>query len=187
MENPVFQGTWVFVADFLLNYQTQVSRISSHDHFSSFFDFGPLFLTFNPVWYPQTHFILLSLEQKLGLFITAIFFFFFFCPHHVACGILVPQPETETTPLSVKVLVKSPNLWTAREFPPYHCFLFPGSSLSDVKEREDWGGVRQTHKWMLISLPIDWARVTSSLALSLFIRKMGMMVTSSLGCCKDVG
>ena len=78
MENPVFQGTWVFVADFLLNYQTQVSRISSHDHFSSFFDFGPLFLTFSPVWYPQTHFLLLSLEQKLGLFITAIFFFLFF-------------------------------------------------------------------------------------------------------------
>ena len=133
--------------DFLLNYQTQCSRISSHDHFSSFFDFGPLFLTFNPVWYPQTHFLLLSLEQKLGLFIMAnFFFFFFFCPNHVACGILVPQPEIETTPLAVKALVKSPNLWTAGELPPYHCFLFPGSSLSDMKEREDWGGVRQTHR-----------------------------------------
>lgn len=40
-------------ADFLLSYQRQVSRIPSHDHFSSFLAFDPLFLTFNPGWPPQ--------------------------------------------------------------------------------------------------------------------------------------
>ena len=30
------------------------------------------------------------------------FFFFFFLPHHVACGILVPQPGTEPGPLAVR-------------------------------------------------------------------------------------
>ena len=33
----------------------------------------------------------------------------------MACGILVPQPGIEPRPLAVKV--KSPNHWTAREFP----------------------------------------------------------------------
>ena len=41
-------------------------------------------------------------------------FFFFFWPHHVACGMLVTQPGIEPGPLAVKVW--SPNHWTAREF-----------------------------------------------------------------------
>ena len=40
---------------------------------------------------------------------------FFFWPHPEACRILVPQPEIELGPLSVKA--QSPNHWTAREFP----------------------------------------------------------------------
>ena len=40
----------------------------------------------------------------------------FFCfGHHVACGILVPQPGTEPRPSAVRT--RSPNHWTAREFP----------------------------------------------------------------------
>ena len=43
------------------------------------------------------------------------FIFFFFLPHHTACGILVPQPGTE--PRSSAVKAQSPNHWTTREFP----------------------------------------------------------------------
>ena len=43
-------------------------------------------------------------------------FFFFFFPfswlHHVACGILVPQPGIEPVPSAVKA--QNPNHWTAR-------------------------------------------------------------------------
>ena len=35
-------------------------------------------------------------------------------PHHVACGILVPQPVIE--PRSLGVRAQSPNHWTTREF-----------------------------------------------------------------------
>ena len=40
---------------------------------------------------------------------------FVFWPHHVACEILVPQPDTE--PMTSAVKARSPNHWT-REFPP---------------------------------------------------------------------
>ena len=40
---------------------------------------------------------------------------FTFWPHHVACGILVPQPGTELGPSAVRV--QSSNHWTNREFP----------------------------------------------------------------------
>ena len=43
-------------------------------------------------------------------------FLSFFVPHRAACGILAPQPGIEPTPLAVKA--RSPNHWTAREFPP---------------------------------------------------------------------
>ena len=43
------------------------------------------------------------------------FFFFFFWPHHGACGVLVPQPGVEPAPSAVRAW--SPNHWTAREFP----------------------------------------------------------------------
>ena len=41
--------------------------------------------------------------------------FFWFWPHHVACGILAPWPETE--PVHPAVNVQNPNHWTAKEFP----------------------------------------------------------------------
>ena len=40
--------------------------------------------------------------------------FFFFGPHHEACGILVPGPGIE--PRLSAMRVRSPNHWTAREF-----------------------------------------------------------------------
>ena len=43
-----------------------------------------------------------------------IYVFIHFWPHAVACGILVPQPETEPLPWAVKA--QSPNHWTTREF-----------------------------------------------------------------------
>ena len=57
-----------------------------------------------------------------------IFAFLFFSPlwsHHAACGMLAPQPGTEPGPSAVKV--RSPNHWTAREFP-----LHPSSEESSV-------------------------------------------------------
>lgn len=56
-------------ADFLLSYQRQVFRLPSRDHFSSFLAFDPLFLTFNPVWSPQHHFLLFSPELRQSSFI----------------------------------------------------------------------------------------------------------------------
>ena len=41
--------------------------------------------------------------------------FWFFWPHHTACGILIPQPGVEPEPLAVTAW--SPNQWTTREFP----------------------------------------------------------------------
>ena len=38
---------------------------------------------------------------------------FFFWPHPVACGVLVPRPGMEPGPPSVEA--QSPNHWTARE------------------------------------------------------------------------
>ena len=38
-----------------------------------------------------------------------------FWPHHVACGISVPQPQIECRPLAVEA--QGPNYWTTREFP----------------------------------------------------------------------
>ena len=44
-------------------------------------------------------------------------FSFFFWPRPAACGILVPQPGIEPRPSAVKA--RSPNRWTAREFPEF--------------------------------------------------------------------
>ena len=41
---------------------------------------------------------------------------FFFWPHCMACGILVPQPGIKPVPPAVEV--QSPNHWTTREVPP---------------------------------------------------------------------
>ena len=41
--------------------------------------------------------------------------FFFFWPHHAACGILIPRPGMEPVPPAVGAW--SPKHWTAREFP----------------------------------------------------------------------
>ena len=46
---------------------------------------------------------------------------FFFWPCHAAYGILVPQPGIEPVPPAVEV--RSPNHWTAREFPITFCFV----------------------------------------------------------------
>ena len=47
--------------------------------------------------------------------------FFKFWPCHVACRILVPGAGIE--PVSPAVEVRSPNHWTAREFPECQCCL----------------------------------------------------------------
>ena len=56
------------------------------------------------------------LSIKYGLQMTAVFFvfcFFFSWLHHVACGILVPWPRIELTPLALERL--SLNQWNMRE------------------------------------------------------------------------
>ena len=57
---------------------------------------------------PWNH-ILRTADRQKG------FFFFFFWPHRMACGILVPQPGIEPGTMAVKML--SPNHWTTRKFP----------------------------------------------------------------------
>ena len=46
-----------------------------------------------------------------------LFLFFLAALHSLACGISVPQPGTEPAPSAVKA--RSPNHWTAREFPRF--------------------------------------------------------------------
>ena len=50
-----------------------------------------------------------------------IYILFFFCLHHTACGILVPQQGIEPRPSALKAW--SPNHWTTREFPQNCCCL----------------------------------------------------------------
>ena len=53
--------------------------------------------------------------------VARLFCFFFFRPSHAARGILVPWPGIEPRPLAVKA--RSPNHWTAREFPCGRSFV----------------------------------------------------------------
>ena len=47
--------------------------------------------------------------------------FFFFWPHHAAFGIVVPWPGIKPGPPAVEA--RSPNHWTAREFPQFTFLL----------------------------------------------------------------
>ena len=53
---------------------------------------------------------------------TVYFLFIYFWLRCVACGILVPQPGMEPGPPAVEA--RSPNHWTAREFPSTVYFYF---------------------------------------------------------------
>ena len=55
------------------------------------------------------------LFKSFAHFFFFIFYFYSFCLHHEACGILIPQPGIEPGPLAMKA--PSPDHWTAREFP----------------------------------------------------------------------
>ena len=61
--------------------------------------------------------------SKINFYWTIVPFFFFFWPRCVACGILVPQPGIEPTPLVLEVW--SLNHWIAREAPTPYTFLLP--------------------------------------------------------------
>ena len=55
--------------------------------------------------------------------------FFFFWPRHVACEILVPQPEIKPVPPAVEA--RSPNHWTASEVPSFLSLLCICKALTD--------------------------------------------------------
>ena len=66
-------------------------------------------------------------------------YFFFFWLHHVACGILVPQPGIEPVPPAAEA--RSLNHWTAREFSKNEILLFAtpwmglgGIMLSEISQ-----------------------------------------------------
>ena len=57
-----------------------------------------------------------SAEKEIELHMfgkETVFFFFFFWPCGMACGILVPQPGNEPGPAAMEA--QSPNHWTTRE------------------------------------------------------------------------
>ena len=54
-------------------------------------------------------------------FTHSIIFFFFFWPHWMACGILVPWPGVKSAPPAVEAWC--PNHWTTREFPIKEIFI----------------------------------------------------------------
>ena len=61
------------------------------------------------------------LSQALPLFLIFISW-----PHHSVCGILVPRPGTEPTPLAVEA--QSLNHWATREAPARLSHLLPAGS-----------------------------------------------------------
>ena len=65
-----------------------------------------------------------------------VFFCFlgFFLPHPVACGILVPQPGTESVPPAKEL--QSLNHWTAREVPGMRVLMWERSQATP-----DWDGM----------------------------------------------
>ena len=68
------------------------------------------------------------MKSKLPIFSFMVStFFFFFCPYHEACWILVPQPGIEPVPPAVEAW--SLSHWAASEVPCGWCFLYPKKSL----------------------------------------------------------
>ena len=63
--------------------------------------------------------LLLGLSWRILKGLLFFIFFFLFCPHHLACGILVPQPGIEPVPPAGKV--QHLNHWTTREVPICCC------------------------------------------------------------------
>ena len=58
---------------------------------------------------------ILFIYELLSHYFVLIDFFFLFQPYHMACRLLVPQPEIKH--MSPAVEAQSPNNWIAREFP----------------------------------------------------------------------
>ena len=92
----LFKWFWRFVRTILIQCKHIffLNLVLSHSSFSFFF---------------------LKIHQHYYCFCVVNVFFFFFRLCHLACGILVPQPEIERGPSTVKA--KSPNHWTSGEFP----------------------------------------------------------------------
>ena len=67
----------------------------------------------------------ITLKEHLGaISLSLSFTFSTFWPFHLACGILVPQPETKPTPPEVETWRLGH--WTTREIP--WCYLFTVTS-----------------------------------------------------------
>ena len=75
----------------------------------------PKLVVFPSTGYQIFRFVFLSEFTETSLFFLFLFCFYFFWPHHTACGILVPLPAVEPVPPVVEV--KSLNCWTARRVP----------------------------------------------------------------------
>ena len=82
-----------------------------------------------------------ALRKNFNTLQSALLFLFFFklififWPFHLACGILVPQPEIEPSPPAVEAL--SLNHWTAREVPtisPFKCTILQKYSLQLLQQ-----------------------------------------------------
>ena len=76
-----------------------------------------------------------KMYQRIVLICIFNYYYYFFGPHHTACGILAPRPGIEPAPPAVEAW--SPNHWTTREFPRLlskvnffsHFYFSPGEFL----------------------------------------------------------
>ena len=100
------------------------------------------------------------LSRNTWVLISA-FPFFFFLPHHVACGILGPWPGIEPRPLAVRVM--SPNHWTARGFPAFAFWLLlyhmPCSLWEYLFSTNEWGkkrGKKRHFVKIVLALKTPW-------------------------------
>ena len=93
-----------------------------------------------------------------------VYFYFFFWPHRVACGILVPQPGIEPMPPAVEG--QGPNHWTAREVP--QAFIFAAYLLKTFEAYIHFlFKCRCTYKMSIFNaqiqhLPIFWLKFQGS-------------------------
>ena len=76
----------------------------------------------------STWWLTVLVRWNLNSLIWYLFYLFIYWLNCVTCGVLVPRPGSESTPLAMKV--QSLNPWSAREFPFFFFFPFHFSPFS---------------------------------------------------------
>ena len=92
------------------------------------------------LFYSSNQFDSVDGYESLGwnYFLSGLFVLFWFWPHCMACGILVPWPGIKPAPLALEA--QSLNHWTTREVPLLKALLLyvPASTVTIENLKPDW-------------------------------------------------